>query len=395
MSEIAKRQLSFKKGDILFREGEPGDLFYFVIAGSVGIFHDYDGRKLPLAVIEKTQAVGDLSVINKSVRSATAVALTDLVVIPVQRESVDEQLGLSPRWFRIPLAKLEKHHVLGEMSVVDGKCRSATAVALSDAELMKITKKGFDDQLAQQRLWFRALIQTLVSHLRHADEMIARSGVHDDALASSVQDVYSDPVFRFRGAREAQQPRTVVSGSGVPAVDATRTRVKGVGESEDAPATTVAGDGGKDLVDGTETLVKGGATTEKPKLVRINSKHRTALVCDPDPEFLAKISERLAKAKIGAVTCSAVDQAQAKLANQKFGCVLINLRVKKGSPEKLVRRIRYLEKSGDEHLRVFMIVADEDARDIESFRSALDGTFSPELGAVAIAEQLTQMFPLS
>src|SRR6187549_866209 len=99
MSEILKKQLEFKKGEVLFQDDGNEDIFYFVISGHVGIFFDYAQSKIPLAIVGKLQAVGDLSAIDKTGRSATAVALTDVLVIPIQRSKVDEQLALCPPWF--------------------------------------------------------------------------------------------------------------------------------------------------------------------------------------------------------------------------------------------------------------------------------------------------------
>ena len=72
---------TLKAGDVLFREGEPGDLMYVVTSGDMGIM-------VRNHVLERTGPggiVGELALVDNSPRSATVTAASDCEVIPVDR----------------------------------------------------------------------------------------------------------------------------------------------------------------------------------------------------------------------------------------------------------------------------------------------------------------------
>ncbi|OGW50912.1 MAG: hypothetical protein A2078_04470 [Nitrospirae bacterium GWC2_57_9] len=70
------------------------------------------------------------------------------------------------------LARFEKGAFFGELSLLDGKGRSATIIADSDAELAVLNKDIFLDLLYKDPKIAVELMATLVDRLRKADEMI-------------------------------------------------------------------------------------------------------------------------------------------------------------------------------------------------------------------------------
>lgn len=68
----------FKKGDVIFREGETGDTLYQINDGFVGIYLSYgDSEQRLLTELTKGKIFGEMAVIEVYPRSATAVALED------------------------------------------------------------------------------------------------------------------------------------------------------------------------------------------------------------------------------------------------------------------------------------------------------------------------------
>ncbi len=63
----------FKKGELIFREGDVGDCMYVVMDGKVQI--SSGGKKL--SVMEKGDIFGDMALIDSSKRSANIEALTN------------------------------------------------------------------------------------------------------------------------------------------------------------------------------------------------------------------------------------------------------------------------------------------------------------------------------
>lgn len=72
----------------------------------------------------------------------------------------------------ILLAQFEKGDFFGELSLLDGKGRSATIVADTDSELAILTKDVFLDFLYKDPKISVELMATLVERLRKADDMI-------------------------------------------------------------------------------------------------------------------------------------------------------------------------------------------------------------------------------
>jgi CRP/FNR family cyclic AMP-dependent transcriptional regulator len=73
-------------GDVLFHEGDPGDSLYIVVEGSVRV---HIGSQ-ELAVFKKGDALGEMAVFDNLPRSATATALEDTTLLRISREQFFE-----------------------------------------------------------------------------------------------------------------------------------------------------------------------------------------------------------------------------------------------------------------------------------------------------------------
>jgi CRP/FNR family transcriptional regulator, cyclic AMP receptor protein len=74
-----------KKGEVLFREGDPGDFICFISSGKIEITKKtvFKGKQVILAVLSKGSFVGERSIIDGKPRSATATALeaSDVLIL--------------------------------------------------------------------------------------------------------------------------------------------------------------------------------------------------------------------------------------------------------------------------------------------------------------------------
>ncbi|MFO1140838.1 MAG: Crp/Fnr family transcriptional regulator [Amaricoccus sp.] len=83
-------------GEILFREGDPGDSFFLVQRGEIEIsVHAADGRKLSLDVIREGEAFGEIALFGGN-RTATARALRKSTLLAVRRAEVLALLRARP-----------------------------------------------------------------------------------------------------------------------------------------------------------------------------------------------------------------------------------------------------------------------------------------------------------
>lgn len=87
----------FGRGDIVFAEGESGDRMYVILDGKVKLGHaSADGRESLLAVLGPGEMFGELSLFDPGPRTATATALTDVVVIGLGHENLRPWLAGRP-----------------------------------------------------------------------------------------------------------------------------------------------------------------------------------------------------------------------------------------------------------------------------------------------------------
>ncbi len=77
---------SAKAGEVLFREGDPGDGLYVVMKGSVRISKQGATGEEALAVLEPPSFFGEMALIDSAARAADAIANedSDLFFIPLQ-----------------------------------------------------------------------------------------------------------------------------------------------------------------------------------------------------------------------------------------------------------------------------------------------------------------------
>jgi CRP-like cAMP-binding protein len=85
---------SYKKGTSLFIQGEPGDSVYIIEEGEVDIIDEKNNRSL--AVLRRNDVVGEMSLITGEPRSATAVAKTDTSVWVILKDHFEKHLLTIP-----------------------------------------------------------------------------------------------------------------------------------------------------------------------------------------------------------------------------------------------------------------------------------------------------------
>lgn len=97
------RYLEFQKlnrGEVLFREGDPGDFVVFIFKGSVEVSTlSHEGEPFSLAQLGWGTSVGEMALIDELPRSATAHVVDDVELFILSRASFNDIL--------------QRHHKLG------------------------------------------------------------------------------------------------------------------------------------------------------------------------------------------------------------------------------------------------------------------------------------------
>jgi len=89
VAEICKEQ-SFKSGQTIFKEGEPGNRLYIISAGDVRISRVVPGSgEEALTVLKPGACFGEMAVFDRSERSTDAIANTDCTVLTITRSDFE------------------------------------------------------------------------------------------------------------------------------------------------------------------------------------------------------------------------------------------------------------------------------------------------------------------
>lgn len=89
---------TFKKGEILFKQGDPGECMYDVYTGKVGIYSKYGTPEQQLLrEIYPDQYFGEMGLLDHAPRSATAVAMeNDTSAAVITEEAFGEFFATKP-----------------------------------------------------------------------------------------------------------------------------------------------------------------------------------------------------------------------------------------------------------------------------------------------------------
>lgn len=80
---------TFQKNDILFCEFEPGDTFYLIQSGRVEITKIIDNIEKTIDILNPGEVFGEMSILEGAPRSASAIALDQVKVLEFNRENFE------------------------------------------------------------------------------------------------------------------------------------------------------------------------------------------------------------------------------------------------------------------------------------------------------------------
>ena len=88
-------QTNFDTDEYIFREGDDGDCAYIIDSGMVEISLDKEGRKLVVATLTKGDILGEMAIINREARSASARAIVPTVATAIPLDYVSQKIEQS------------------------------------------------------------------------------------------------------------------------------------------------------------------------------------------------------------------------------------------------------------------------------------------------------------
>ncbi|MCL4557557.1 MAG: Crp/Fnr family transcriptional regulator [Deltaproteobacteria bacterium] len=128
----------FPKGTILFHEGDTGGDMYIINTGRVKIFKEIGGMEKVLAVLGQSDFFGEMSLLNKKPRSASAEVVEDAKMLVINNSTFDTMIRgnaeIALRIIRILSKRLEDADVqIANLMIKDSNQRVlVTLLKLAD-----------------------------------------------------------------------------------------------------------------------------------------------------------------------------------------------------------------------------------------------------------------------
>jgi CPA1 family monovalent cation:H+ antiporter len=80
------KAVRFNEGDIIFRQGQPGDKLFIILEGQVEIIQDAEESALIQARFGRGNFFGEMALVSGHARAATARAASQTILLPVSRD---------------------------------------------------------------------------------------------------------------------------------------------------------------------------------------------------------------------------------------------------------------------------------------------------------------------
>ncbi len=97
LSAFGRFSRTFRAGEIIFSEFEPGDNFYFIQSGRVQLVKLIGEIERTLDILQPSEMFGEMAILENSPRSATAIALDDVTVLEFNSQNFEILLLGNPQ----------------------------------------------------------------------------------------------------------------------------------------------------------------------------------------------------------------------------------------------------------------------------------------------------------
>ena len=88
--------ITYRKGEVIFNQGDSGDTMYIIQSGAVEISHRQGDQKKVLALLERGDFFGEMALIDKHPRTAAATAISRSRLLPLTRVSLMDRIRHDP-----------------------------------------------------------------------------------------------------------------------------------------------------------------------------------------------------------------------------------------------------------------------------------------------------------
>jgi EAL domain-containing protein (putative c-di-GMP-specific phosphodiesterase class I) len=119
-TELSALRIQLSAGEVLFREGDLPTTAFLIEAGELEISMLQHGKRVVLSRLSAGDLLGEMAVIDDAARTATAIAATDCILFPIDREQITERLAATDPIIRSLLeGQLKRYR--GALAAMQGK----------------------------------------------------------------------------------------------------------------------------------------------------------------------------------------------------------------------------------------------------------------------------------
>ena len=95
-----REKIKLIPGDVLLTEGEESTCMYLLTEGALAVFKTLDDGEKQIGTIYSGEFVGEVSFLDKRVRSATVKAMTDCELDVFEADKFNDFIESRPKWLQ-------------------------------------------------------------------------------------------------------------------------------------------------------------------------------------------------------------------------------------------------------------------------------------------------------
>ncbi len=141
------QKVVLKANEIIFREGETGDCAYLIETGRVMIFLNKNDEEVPLKALGEGEVFGEMALIDNSPRSASCRALSDCQLILVTKEQLLDRISSSD-----PVVRLLMKALMERLRSQNAKIKGVNSPSAATDPLATEKKEAMDRINLENRL---------------------------------------------------------------------------------------------------------------------------------------------------------------------------------------------------------------------------------------------------
>lgn len=125
---FASDRVSYRTGETLFRQGDPGDAAYVILEGRADILAEAEAGQIKIAVLEDNAIVGEIAILCDVSRTATVRAAAPLEALRIRKDDFLKLLADYPDMMFEILRSLAQRlaRTTSELTEVRAQIKNAT-----------------------------------------------------------------------------------------------------------------------------------------------------------------------------------------------------------------------------------------------------------------------------